>query len=395
MKRTILRRLSALFFALLMLCSLVGCSSSGGVRASLRAEKAVAKAGNIKIPYENLYYMTMTRIAEMKAAHGEDVFENEAERAALESFVKENLITRDEALISVGLDYGLDFEKGDMAEEIEAQMSDVIENNFAGDRDAYIESLNAAFLTDRYVRSYIAVSDYLPTAIVNEMIAKNELDFSDEYALEIINGKNENGEDHFIRTVQVFIDKNNKLYSDEENRAHIKEIHDTVAAATSNEARYAAMAAAIGGKYNNDFGDLMGNGYYFARGEMQAAYEAVAFVLPEWGVSDVLETEDGFYVIMRLPKQAAYIEENLESLKGKIYFIVLNDKVDARLAELESDLEMTRFGKSLDYMELPAIDAGGGEVLYAVLLVGGISVGISAVLLIGWRALRKTRAKRG
>ena len=113
MKRTILRRLSALFFALLMLCSLVGCSSSGGVRASLRAEKAVAKAGNIKIPYENLYYMTMTRIAEMKAAHGEDVFENEAERAALESFVKENLITRDEALISVGLDYGLDFEKGD------------------------------------------------------------------------------------------------------------------------------------------------------------------------------------------------------------------------------------------------------------------------------------------
>ena len=119
-KKTI--RLCAMLLALVMTASLCGCSTSGAMRPTALANKVVAKAGDVDITYDSLYYVTMTRIKELKIVYGEDALSDPQRRAELDTFVKENLLTRAEGLISLGRDYGLDIEKGDIASSVQAEI---------------------------------------------------------------------------------------------------------------------------------------------------------------------------------------------------------------------------------------------------------------------------------
>ncbi|MBQ8356410.1 MAG: peptidylprolyl isomerase [Clostridia bacterium] len=379
-----LLRVSAMLLAAVMLLSLVGCSASREVRSGAGAKKIVATAGNIEIPYENLYYITMTRIAELKRVYGDDALNSPEQQEALKAFVREQLLTRSEALISIGLDYGISTDEGDVGDSVQERMDDILEQSFDNDRDAYVDSLNAEYLTDRYVRTYLAVEDYLPQAIVNEMLLRGEIDDSDEAATNLING------DAFLRTVHVFISRDNGK-SDEENRANAAAVRAEVAAKSTDSERYDAMRNAVGGKYNNDFGDVLGNGYYFTYGETETAYETAAFALSEYGVSEVVETSDGYYIIMRLPKDATYIKENFQALKEQSYYVTLNRKVEERLSSMT--LEMTKYGNSLDLMDLPKIDADGGEAMFVISIVVAAVLGAGAIVAVVY-FLSKKRGKK-
>lgn len=367
-------RISAgLLAVLLLLLSLVSCVAARPLHASPRAKKAVATAGDVEILYEELYFIAMNRIEELKKTHGENVLADKEQVEALEKFVWENLLTRETALISLGYQYGLDVHEGDIADNVQTLMDGIMEDNFENDRDAYINSLAEMHMTDHYARRYFGVEEYLANAIVLEMLYRGEVETDDEKVLAAINSE------RFIRTVHVFISKTDAAYTAEEDRAHAEEIRAEIAAAADDAARYRAMFEAIGGKYNNDFGDPLGHGYYFTRGEMKAAYEDAAFALPEYGVSDVVEIDEGFYVIMRLPKDAAYITENFETLKEKSYFVTLNQKVEEQLAAMT--LEKTRFGEGLDFANLPAIDPDGGStVIVIAAAVGGVLICAAFVL---------------
>ncbi len=377
MKRSTLLRVAALFLcAIALSLSLVGCAASRPLHASPRAKKVVAKAGNVDILYDELYYLANTRIAELKEAYGDDVLDDPEVLEELERFVwEENLLTREHALISLGLDYGLEIGKGELKDSVAENMQAFIENNFGGSRRDYADGLNEGYLTDRYVRMYVAVSDYLPTAIVKAMIEEGDIPTDDETAW-----KNLQGED-FIRTVQVFVDKNNGR-SDEQNRAYVYAAAERLAAIEDDEERYLAMREEIKGAYNNDYHDTLGNGYYFAKGEYDSAYEKVAFDLDEYESSDVLETEDGYYIIMCMPKDEEYMKENFEEFKNQSYFVELNNAVDERLEEMT--LEKTSFGESLDLTDLPRINARGGDILITVLVI----VGVVAVLVIAYFVVR-------
>ncbi len=361
MNRRIHTRFACLLLALVLLVSLVGCSSGREVRASSRAVKTVATAGNIEIRYDELYYLAMTRLAELREEHEGDAWDDDAVRAELTAFVEQNLLIRQHALFSLAAEYGVDHERGEVADNIESWMESVIEDNFDGDRKAYINSLNESYLTDHYVRTFIAAEDYVGTEIIKELLAREEISDSDEAALETV-------ERDFIRTVQVLIKKNNGK-DDATNRTIAESIAMKLAAITDDTARYLAMCQEIGGAYNNDYSDTLGNGYYFTKGEMDPAYEKAAFDLPLWGTSGVIETEDGYYVIMRLPQDETYVKENLNTLKSQIYFAELNTRVERRYEELQASFAMTEYGESLDLLSLPTIDANGGETVVTVITV--------------------------
>jgi len=376
MKKLRILRMLALLLALSALLTLTACSSPV---PTPRAGKVVATAGGEDIYYDELYFLAMNHIEDMQKEKGEDYLRQEGAAEEIADFVWKNLLTRDHALLSVGRDYGLDITEGEIAEEVAKHLDGLITDSFVGGYDEYVETLNKQHMTDRYVRAYLAVENYLGTAIVKEMIKRGELDTSDETAEAHIYS------DELIRTVHVFISNTNDRYTKEENAAHAAAIQAELAAITDDGLRYEAMRDAIGGKYNNDFSDLSGNGFYFSRGEMAAVYEKAAFALAEYGVSDVVETAEGYYVIMRMPKSEEYIESHFQEMKEKTYFITLNGMVEKRLSEMK--LEKTRFGEGLDMTELPVIHANGGMWIYvssgiviAVLVLSGISVAFSAVL---------------
>jgi len=385
MKR-VFRATAALLSLLFLLFSFISCGAARPVHASPVASRVVAKVGDVEIRYEELYFVTMRYIKELKLTYGENALESEAVRAELERFVWESLCSREAALMSLGYEYGIDVHKGEIADSVQEMMDQMIEGSFEGDRKAYIEELSAMHMTDHYTRQYLGIENFLATKIVIEMAARGELVTDDAAILETLKG------DQFIRTMHVFIRKSNGLYTDAENRAHAEGIRATVAAGADADARFDAMFDAIGGKYNNDFGDPLGKGYYFTYGEMDAAYEKAAFALRENEVSGVVETDEGYYVIMRLPKEESYITEHFESLRDKSYFVTLNARVDEKLSGMT--LEKTRFGEGLDLSDLEPIDADGGSTLITVgLVVGGVLLCGGVVVLI-FLYYRK-KAKKG
>ncbi len=377
-----IRTVLSLLLIAATLLTLCGCSA-GRVRASANASRVVARVGNVEILYEELYYLAENYIADRVLAKGEDVMDDPAEREALAAFIKDRLLSREVLLRDIAADYDIPLTKGKIGEQVSEYLDDVMEQVFDGDRGAYIESLKKDHLTDRHLRTLLAISDYLPTEIVLEMIDRGEIDTSDEHARELIDS------DACIRTVQVVIGKDNG-FSDEVNRANAAQVRATVAEKTGNGTRYTAMCEAIGGPFNNDHGDMMGDGYYFVRGEMDAAYEEAAFALTEYGVSEVLELDDGYYIIMRLPKESSYIDAHFQTLKETSYFIGLNAMVEERMSTLT--LQMTDFGNSLDLCDLPAIDVDGGSRTMTVVIVVACAVALGVGALI---ALRVKKTHKG
>lgn len=385
MKTKRICRVAALLLAALMLLSLCGCSPARKVRASSRADKVVAMAGELEITYDTLYYITMTRIKELKRVYGDDVLNDPAAQAELKTFVTEQLFGKAEALLLLAQEYGVSITSGEIGEKVQADMENILANEttFNNDRKAYIDSLNAEYLTDRYIRTYLAVEEYLPAALVEAMLRKGDIDDSDEAAKSLINGED------FLRTVHVFIDKTDGIYTPEEDLKHAQKIRDKIAAQPDAAGRYKEMRLAIGGQYNKDMGDSTGNGYYFARGEMQSEYEDAAFALAEYDVSPVIETVEGYYIIMRMPKDAAYIEENFQYLKEKSYYVTLNKMVNDKLNTVP--LEMTKFGNSLDLLHLPAVDADGGEAPFAIGVSVAVLLGVCAVVAVVLLLIRMRR----
>ena len=368
MKNKILLRVCALLVLVATLACLGGCASRT-VRPSSNAEKVVATAGDMEILYDEYYYLAMTRIRQLKVEFGDDALSDPAVREKLSKFVAENLLTESHALIALGRSYGIDIEEGNIADNVQAHMEGILEDTFAGDRDAYIESLRESYLTDRYIRTFVAVENYLSVEIIKQMLQKGELDSSDEAAMQYLNGED------FIRIRQVFIESD---YSGGAEKAKKKAevLRATVAAATTDAARNDAMLEAM--KESRDFTDI-GDGIYFARGEMEKSFEEAAFALPLYGVSEVIEVESGYTFLMRLPKVESYLKDNLSTLKNKTYYIVLNEKLDKWLGA--NELKMTSFGESLDPAELEQIEPDGGEGIFTVLW---IAVAVAVVLIGAW-----------
>lgn len=366
MKRSFLIRVGAWLLLCGLLLALGGCAATRTVRPSGNANKVVATAGDVEILYDELYYLAMSRIAELKEQHGEQALSDPAVAAELKSFVEENLLTRNHALVLVAKDFGIEIDKGELGEKVDERIEQILTETFEGDRDAYIESLNGSYLTDRYVRNHIATEELMASFVITEMLERGSLDGSEAAAMEFLRG------DDVARVYQVLIERRNYV-SAEAALQKATELRARVAAETEDAARVDEMRLAI--QFSTYVDD--GNGLYFARGEMEKAFEDAAFALPLYGVSEVLEVEGGYSFVMRLPKDEAYMSDHIDALYQKAYYVTLNKMVDEKLATMT--LSMTEYGSELDLTNLPAIDADGGETAYTVvgicacaLLVGGI-----------------------
>lgn len=390
MMRKILSRLCLFCLALLMLFSLASCSASRTVRSSSNAEKVVATAGEVEILYDEYYYLAMTRLAQLKLEYGEDAVSNPEAREKLEKFMAENLLTESHALLAIGASLGIDVEKGDIAASVDEQMATILEETFSGDRDAYIQSLREGYLTDRYIRTFVAVENYLSIEVIKVMLQNGTLSDSDEAALAFLNS------DDFIRVHQVVIkeiaDKDGKpILSREGAKQKAQTLREAFVTAETEQARHEAFLAAMG--ESGDFSDTTGNGLYYARGELTKDYEALVFALPLYGATEVFEVEDGYAFVMRLPKDQQYIRQNLGTLKSKTYYVTLNKMIDEWMEK--NPLVMTSFGESLDPAALESIEPDGGEGwLVAIPLIALGALVIIGIFVVRVFVLRR-RLKNG
>lgn len=222
------------------------------------------------------------------------------------------------AVFEICKDYGIDTDSREIDKLVNEKIKEIINDEngkFKGDKGKYVDASRSGNESDAYIR-IIARAAVLEEKIIEKLRENGEIEYVLEKNLpEFITHAKES--DMFIRTTHVFYPKTDPKGVDiDEVRIKVGEIADNLKSISGDEDRYRAINQAISKCPYNTEGYTVANmdGIYFTEGMMGEVYEKAARTLDEYGTSDVIETDEGFYVIMRLPLDENYIGKNAEVL---------------------------------------------------------------------------------
>ena len=372
MKRSfIIRLLCLLILAATCLSALAGCgkkSVTDGAKSTEEELRVVGKVGNYDVLYDEYRYVVLSCKAILESEHGKDIWSSSESIAEFSPILEEMVaerITANYAVLGLCDAYGFEnalYDK-DNVKYVNAKIENsiylmAIEAGFYVEADQknngeikytykkgeldkakelFYKALASSYLTERVMRLTLGTEyafDRLSRILTTE---KNEIAHKAESIEAYMKS------DKFICTKHVFIEDDGTR-SREELRADAETVLSLYEGGKS-------MDYLIGSKYNKDI-SMPYKGYYFTHGEMDETYEKAAFALSEGQVSGIVETEKGFYIIQRLPKDESYMLSNLEAFAGQIVYALVNDRV--RTYQSNLTLEKNEFGSSLVLHEITA-----------------------------------------
>lgn len=273
-------------------------------------------AGSYTVTYDLYRYFYLNYKAELKGDYQNDA--GGVETDALDRAVRARVAEAVRGLygtVALAADYGITPEDGDIKVSA-TEYIDAVRDYYGA--SGYTAELEKNFMTDK-VFDFLVRVDGTEDKLFAAMTAEGgAIESGDEALLAIFRG------DAFVRVKQIFIE-NDAGESVEDNRA----LADEVLA----EYRGGVDFATLIGRYSEDF-SMPADGYYFTHGEMTAAFEAAAFALGEGEVSEVVESGDGFHILLRLPKDESYITAHFDELKSQYQNAQFYAKIDARAAKL-------------------------------------------------------------
>lgn len=279
-------------------------------------------AGSYTVTYDLYRYFYLNYKAELKADYKNDA--GEVETDALDRAVRARIAEAIRGLygmISLAADYGITTEDGDVkASAIE--YIDAVRDYYGA--SSYAEELENNYMTEK-VFDFLVRADGTEDKLFAAMTAAGGAIESDDAAILTILQS-----DAFVRVKQIFIE-NDPGEDAEANRKIAEEALDAY--------RGGVDFSTLIGRYSEDF-SMPADGYYFTRGEMTDEFEAAAFTLADGEISDIVESSDGFHILLRLPKDESYITAHFDELKSQYQnarFYAMIDERAARLNVTEAD----------------------------------------------------------
>ena len=322
--KTLTKILSFGMMMALLFCSLVGCSSANRIKSTKEQSRVVGTCAGYDVRYEELRYLALTHAAEMKQEYGEGIFESadaDSYEDELEARVARSLCET-YAILDIcekaGVKRSAKQTKNEVNEDIDATVAAL------GGMEAYEAYLAEAGMTDAVNRLY--------TAIVScqyryyDEVAFDELE-KEAYDA-VLAGE------VFVRVKNIFV-RNDAGEDVEKNRADAEYVRAEIIGGKPLE-------SFIGSKYNQDLSDC---DYYFPRGYMEDSYEQIAFSLEIGEVGEVLQTDEGFYVIQRYAPEDGFFQNNLETLIDQYIVGKMNLSFEAHAETLSFD--KNEYGMSL------------------------------------------------
>lgn len=295
--------------------------------------QAAITVGEYTVNYDLYRYFYLNYSDELRAQHTEN---GNVNTAALDAHIRAHIAEAVCGLygtVSLADDYGITPSDGDVrAAAIE--YVDAIKAYYKENKLDFAAELSANYLTEDmfiFLMSLDSLEDKLFAALVQDGGA---IEDDDEKLLTILAG------DEFVRAKQIFIE-NDKGESVDDNRAIAEE---ALAAYLDGEPLDTLI-----GRYSEDLA-MPVDGYYFTRMEMIEAFETAAFALRDGEVSPVVESEEGFHIILRLPKDEAYLQENFADLKSQYQTSAFYRMIDARADALRAT--ETAYVRGLSYEEI-------------------------------------------
>lgn len=330
-------RLRAVTILLLLAALLLSACSSENkpIQGTDLEMTVIGQCEGYDIYYEELRYLTLSYRDIMKNYYGDDIWNDPATAEQylpeLTEYVMNNL-TANYAILAKCQPFGIDINHEAIQEAVQQSIDEIVDD--LGGKKEYKEALKALYLTDHLVRFTVG-ADYCQTEL---MYSLQDIDVIISKESDFLSYAQDGG---FCAVYHIYIG-NDEGDSVEENRARAEEVLAKIQNGTSFE-------QLIGSIYNEDV-YMTNTPYYFTYGEYDQAYEDAAFALEIGEVSDIVETEDGFYILKRQPLDQDYLVANLQELMQRYQYA----QVDLLIRDYQETIavELNDFGKSLDLLAI-------------------------------------------
>ncbi len=284
------------FFSLLLVLLTLFLSSCSvkPIESSELERRTVGSIGDTAIAYEEFRFMANTYKRSLADSYGEAIFDdpNMANEYAkqIRDYVYEN-ITFNYALLTMCRDLGLDPYETVITEAVQAEVEKRVSS--LGSLRQYKKYLAENHLTDNVYRENIRVE-----------IMQNELYFVCVDDLGLIESDSDKIYDiikkDFVRTQHIYVSKNSEGALDKINTAY-------------DELESGADFWSTVLKYGED-PKLTEAGEYITRGYMSNEYEVAAYDLGINKYSEIIESENGYFIVKRLEQDPLYLMVNLNVL---------------------------------------------------------------------------------
>lgn len=310
--------------------------------------KTVATCNGFEIPYEELRFLSKLYKDSLEFSYGEGIWDDPATaeqyRAELESLIMENL-NENYLILSACKELSIDVDSKEKKQYVEKEMQSLLNSDFGGDEKALAEWIESQGMTENYLRFCIGV-EYLQSSIYYTLLDMGYYRYDtnniDEFMDYVLTSEN------YARTIHVFV-SNDEGDDVEANRQKAQTMYEHLIAEGDVTEREKLMRTYIGSANNEDL-QITSDGYYFTYGEMEKVYEEATFVLEENGISEVLETVDGFYVIMRLAPDDKYVLLHAQTLLSYYQSAAMGAYVETY--DDTCEVVFNDYGKSLDLLNL-------------------------------------------
>lgn len=344
MKIKHIRYIVSLLAVSVLLAMLASCAAKP-VKSTEQEARVVGTIGKFEVRYEELRYIVLNHKKDMALEFGETVWSDpamaEKYKEELTKRVNESIVS-DYYAVQAMADYY--YVGGGAAAMMQEQaILDAVQETVelavdeCGSFGKYKKLLEEQYLTDHLFRFYSAAEECATELFYILTQDLGEISSNDEYINDYMHS------DKFIRTNHIFIKG-----ATEENRRLAEELREQIR--ESDEMEYELIM--LKGIHCSDYTLTTRHGKYFARytSDYGDEYETAAFALRKNRLSDVVETSDGYYIILRLELEEDYLKQNYDDFKDDI----MGSEFNSRLAEFKNDMvfELNDYGKTIDYLEI-------------------------------------------
>lgn len=308
----------------------------GGVRPIKSTEEQARVVGTVdgyEVRYEELRYITLLHKASLDSKYGKystlDEDGKKAYEAELESRVLKD-IENNYVILSLCKDYKIDTDSKKVNDHVQNTVEDIVNNDHGGSVDKYKAWLEKNNQTDAFLRltvKTVHLESLLYDHFVNNKIGIEYNDENkDKFVQHVLAGEGES----WIRTIHLFYPKQNDYYDVSNSLTDANEALERLRAEGDDGQRLSLMMSLIGGApFVNGYSTIE-NGFYFTEGAMGEDYENAAFALDVYGVSEIVDTEEGYYVIMRVPMEENHVKRQVNELLTQYRYASLKRKMDEK-----------------------------------------------------------------
>ncbi len=314
-----IKRTALILCALTIICTLLpGCSSHKD-KNNISENESVLTAGGNEVSYGLYRYFFLN----YKDAYTKE--ELEADAAGVYSKIEAEALESIKgmyAVLALCSEYGISVNDSSIKADVDITINNIKEQYIDEKEDpkgekGFASDMKANYMTEDVLR-FVSAVDACETALFTKLIEEGKIPSSEDELRSAIEG------DEFIRVLQIYINAENGDTA-EANRALAESVHaKAVGGADFDE---------LIGSYSNDY-SMTQSGYYICRGYMNEQFEAAAFALDVGEISSVIELSDGFHIIKRAEKDAAYINSHYDELTEQYQTCAFYDMIDSKTSSV-------------------------------------------------------------